>query len=55
MGTLDFIPLDDGRIQGNGRNIITFPAVSTLTDLDFSIYPEFDAEPGDRKKRNKRR
>jgi len=43
MGNIRFIPLDDGRIRGNGRNVLSFPPSS---DLDsFAEFPLINAHP----------
>ena len=43
MGTMNFIPLEDGRMRGNVRNVLTFPPVSTRTE--FPATPAFDTKP----------
>ncbi len=43
LGTLNFLPQDDGRIRANGRNILTFPPVSDV--IDFPSQPDFAAHP----------
>ncbi len=43
MGTMNFIPLKDGRIRGNVRNILTFAPASTVEY--FPPTPAFDDKP----------
>lgn len=43
MGTMNFVPLPDGRIRGNVRNVLTFPPVSTVAE--FPDMPAFDTKP----------
>ncbi len=42
-GTYEFIPQDDGRIQANGRNILTFGKLSTVTE--YPAFPAHDMHP----------
>lgn len=42
MGTMNFIPLEDGRIRGNVRNTLTFPPASTV--MEFPEEPAFDTK-----------
>lgn len=43
MGTMNFVPMEDGRVRGNVRNVLTFPPVSTVTE--FPTMPAFDDKP----------
>ncbi|MCB1935901.1 MAG: hypothetical protein KDF59_08170 [Nitrosomonas sp.] len=43
MGTMNFVPLEDGRVRGNVRNVLSFPPVSTVTE--FPAEPAFDTKP----------
>lgn len=43
MGTVQFLPLEDGTVRSNGRNIITFQPVSSV--VDFPTLPEYGAHP----------
>jgi len=43
MGTMNFIPLEDGRVRGNVRNVLSFPPVSTVAE--FPAEPAFDTKP----------
>jgi hypothetical protein len=49
LGTILFIPQEDGRIRGNGRNILSFPPVSTVEN--FPTRPAFDDKPRYRRPR----
>ena len=43
LGTIANVPLDDGTVRANGRNIITFPPASNL--LEFPENPTIGAHP----------
>ena len=43
LGTLTVEPLEDGRMRGNARNVLSFPATSTLTD--FPDFPAYNSHP----------
>jgi len=43
MGTMNFVPLEDGRVRGNVRNVLSFPPVSTVTE--FPTEPAFGTKP----------
>ena len=43
MGTMNFIPQDDGRVRGNVRNFLTFGPSSTL--MEYPAKPAFDEKP----------
>ena len=43
MGTILTVPLSDGRIRANARNVLTFPPVSAL--LEFPDFPPIGAHP----------
>jgi len=51
-GTLMLSTLSNGHIRGNGRNVLTFPGVSTLAE--FPAYPPYDARPTRKGKEYKR-
>lgn len=43
MGNIQFLPLNDGRMRGNGRNVLSFPPSSDLES--FTQFPPINAHP----------
>lgn len=43
LGTLTVEPMEDGRMRGNARNVLTFPATSTKDE--FSTFPAYNSHP----------